>query len=773
MQRYNPDINKGLSSKEVQHRFEEGLNNENNIPLTKSIKEIIITNTFTLFNILNIILGILVLITGSYKNMAFLVIIILNTLISTIQEIRSKIITDKLSLISEAKVLVKRDSEEQYIDKTSIVLDDLMILKPGNQVVTDAIIIDGECEVNESCITGESNNIHKNKGDMLLSGSFIVENRVIAKVEHVGSDNYTAKITKDAKYIKEVNSELMKTLKTIIKFVSIIIIPVGILLFINQYSLSGNSFNTAILNTVAALVGMIPDGLILLTSTVLAVSSVFLATNKVLVQQLFCIETLARVDTLCLDKTGTLTEGYMEVDEVIPFNKDLSYIDDILVKIASTLDNDNATMDALKRKYNKQIKIAVKKKIPFSSAYKYSAIIEDKTYIIGAPSVLIKDSKIMTKVNELSKKGRIIAVGEADKEIIDRKLPDNITILGVIVLKDKIKKNAKKTLEHFKKQDVNVRIISGDSLYTIKEIANNLGIENTKAIDLFDVKDEDVNQFVEDNYIYARVTPSQKQIIIETLQKNGHVVAMIGDGVNDVLALKKSDCSIAMASGSDAARNVSELVLLNSDLGSLPSILNEGRKCINNIERSSSLFLTKTLYATLLAVIFIIINTNYPFEPVQLSLYNLITIGIPSFILALEPNTERIKKGKFLFRVLRGAIPTSISVITSIFICISIGNIVNFSTIEISTLATYILVIIGLRNLYKVCYPFNDLRTILYISLIVLFILITILFGDLFSLVKLDFLMMVFIFMISFIGIVLFNVIEKVYDYIYYKYFDV
>lgn len=770
MVRYNPDIDKGLSSKEVETRIREGLTNINNIPLTKSIKQIIFSNVFTLFNFLNIFLGVLVLLTGSIKNMAFLVIILCNTLISTIQEIRSKKITDKLSLISEAKVRVIRDGKEELIDKDDIVLDDIVLFRPGNQVVTDSIVVSGECEVNESCVTGESDNVHKKIGDMLLSGSFIVENRVVAKVEHVGMDNYTSRITKDAKYVKAVNSELMRTLNTIIKVVSIIVIPVGLLLFYNQYSLSGNTFNKAILNTVAALIGMIPDGLILLTSTVLAVSTVTLSTKNVLVQQLFCIETLARVDTLCLDKTGTLTVDHMDVEEVIPIDRNIEEVDSILTKIATVLDNDNATMDALKRKYDSHELIEVKKKIPFSSQYKYSAIEDDMTYIVGAPSVIVKDKKIMEKVDELSIRGRVVVLASSKSSIVDRKIPKDIEVLGLILISNKIKDTASKVLDYFRKQDVDVRVISGDSINTVCEIAKNVGLENIKAIDLFDIKDEDVDKYVLDNNIFGRVTPSQKKIIIETLQKDGHVVAMVGDGVNDVLALKTSDCSIAMASGSDAARNVSEIVLLNSDFDALPFILGEGRKCINNIERSSSLFLTKTLYASLLAVIFIIINTSYPFEPVQLSLYNMVTIGIPSFVLALEPNIERIKGGKFLFRVLQKAVPTAIAVLVAIFICINLGDWINFTRAEVSTIATYILVIIGFRNLYKVSYPFNNLRKYLYIFLVIFFIIISILFRTLFSLVPLDLLMIAFIFMISFISIMIFNIVEKIYDKIYNKY---
>src|SRR5574344_237827 len=716
---YNPNINEGLNSKQVEQRISDGLVNYNTMPITKSIKKIIFSNPFTLFNFLNICLGIAVLLTGSYRNLLFIFVIFANTSISIIQEIRSKLITDKLSLISQSKITVIRDGKEENINENDIVLDDLILFKPGNQVVTDSIIIDGYCEVNESCITGESENIYKKVGDMLYSGSFIVENRAIAKVEHIGADNYTSIITKDAKYIKKVNSELMHTLTTVIKFISIIIVPVGLLLFYHQYNLLDNTANQAILNTVAALIGMIPDGLILLTSTVLAVSSIRLAQNKVLVQELFCIETLARVDTLCIDKTGTITEGYMEVADIIPVDTSISYIENKLKDMVSVLDNDNATMDALYRRYKSNIKIPFKNRIPFSSVHKYSAIETDKTYIIGAPTVLFKD---------------------------------------------KIRLKAKDTLRYFRDQDVDVKIISGDSSITVMEIAESVGLSDAKAIDLYNMDIDKIPTIVDDYNIFARVTPEQKKVIIESLKKKKHTVAMIGDGVNDVLALKASDCSIAMASGSDAARNVSELVLLNSNFDSIPKILNEGRRSINNIERSSSLFLTKTLYASILAIIFIIIDSSYPFLPIQLSLYNLVTIGIPSIILALEPNNKRIKSGSFLLRVLSKAIPTSISVVICLLLSMYLGEFIGLPTEELSTMSTFILIIIGFRMIYKISVPFNEFRSILYIFLLIFTVVVSIVFKDWFCLVPLSLSAISLTVGISLLGIIIFGIVEKIFD---------
>src|SRR5574344_1145890 len=432
---YNPNINEGLNSKQVEQRISDGLVNYNTMPITKSIKKIIFSNTFTLFNFLNICLGIAVLLTGSYRNLLFIFVIFANTSISIIQEIRSKLITDKLSLISQSKITVIRDGKEENINENDIVLDDLILFKPGNQVVTDSIIIDGYCEVNESCITGESENIYKKVGDMLYSGSFIVENRAIAKVEHIGADNYTSIITKDAKYIKKVNSELMHTLTTVIKFISIIIVPVGLLLFYHQYNLLDNTANQAILNTVAALVGMIPNGLILLTSTVLAVSSIRLAKNSVLVQQLYCIETLARVDTLCLDKTGTITEGNMDIAEAKSLN-DKYDMHEILCAFSEYSEDDNATINAIKEKYIKKTTYNLDKFIPFSSERKYSGLVlEGTTYILGAPEFILKD--IPEEIRGKQIKNRVLVLIKCT-DIVRTKMI-NSELIGYIVIKDKLR----------------------------------------------------------------------------------------------------------------------------------------------------------------------------------------------------------------------------------------------------------------------------------------------------------------------------------------------
>ena len=534
---------KGLSSNEVNDRLKKGLTNKNRAVPTKSILKIITDNVFTLFNLLNFILALLIFFVSSYKNLLFMGIVVCNTLISMVQEIRSKRIVDKLSIITSLKSNVIRDNKIVNISNEDIVLDDIIILKSGNQIVTDCIILEGNVEVNESFITGESDLMSYKEGDELKSGSFVVVGKVIAKVVHVGNDNYVNVISSDAKYVKPLNSILMKSLNKIIKLVSIFIVPLGLLLFFNQYNLDKN-LETSIVNTVAALLGMIPEGLVLLTSTVLAVSVIRLARLNVLVQELYCIEMLARVDTICLDKTGTITSGKMEVIDVIKLEDyDLN---EIIGNIVNTLDSDNATSDALGNYFKKYDNYKVIKTIPFSPINKYSGVeFVEGRFLIGAPEFLCK-KKI--------------------KEIIDNQ--DNRTLLitkddlpiGVIVLKDEIRKNAKKMLNYLKNQNVDIKIISGDNLKTISKIANNVGLK-VSGIDLSKDEIDDINKY----NVFARVTPIQKKKIIEKLQNNNHFVAMTGDGVNDVLALKQSDCSITIKSGTDAARNVSQLILLKSD----------------------------------------------------------------------------------------------------------------------------------------------------------------------------------------------------------------
>ncbi len=664
---------KGLTSKEVKERQEKNqINYDTKVP-TKSIKKILKDNFLTLFNIINLILGIMIFSVGSYKNMLFLGIIIINTAISTIQEIHSKRIVDKLSIMTSSKVKVIRDGQKQEISIYELVLDDVMELNTGSQIATDSIILEGDIQVNESFITGESDSIYKKQGEKILSGSYIVSGKCKAKVEHIGKDNYTAQISSGAKYIKKVNSEIMNSLNRIIRFLTFAIIPIGIGLFYSQLQIDNTTFQEAVVKSVAGMIGMIPEGLVLLTSTVLAVSVIRLARTKVLVQELYCIETLARVDTLCLDKTGTLTEGMMEVKDFLPVNRTRKEMSNLLANIAKASEDENATIEAIRNYFtNIEKEWRPRQKIAFSSQTKWSGICFEKegTYLLGAPEYLLKkdlnqDSEIIEKQ---AKDYRVLAVAYSKEEIQNHEIPKRVELVGYVFILDKIRKEAKQTLKYFEKQGVDIKIISGDNPITVSKIAKQVGVKcYDKYIDMTTVeKAEEIEKLALTYTIFGRVSPTQKKALVEALQKAGRTVAMTGDGVNDVLALKTADCSIAMENGSDATKSVSQLILLDSNFASMPKVVAEGRRTINNIQRSATLFLVKTIYSGLLAVMFLVIGEAYPFVPIQMSLIGTITIGLPSFILALEPNKERIR-GNFLKNVIVRALPIGLAVVINIF----------------------------------------------------------------------------------------------------------
>lgn len=729
VERYNPNIEKGLNDEQINKRKLENLVNYDTTLPTKSIKSIIINNFFTIFNLMNLLLALAVFAVGEYKNMLFMIIIIINTSISTIQEIHSKRIIDKLSLISNTKVDCIRNGKKEKIEINEIVLDDMLQFEMGNQIVTDCILVDGEIEVNESFITGEADSVVKKAGDMILSGSFVSSGKCIAKVEHIGEENFTSKISKETRYIKKIKSEIMTSLNQIIKTVSIIIIPVGTLLFFNQLTLDGGVLKDAVIHTVAAMIGMIPEGLVLLTSTVLAVSVIRLSKSKVLVQELFCIETLARVDTLCLDKTGTITEGKIQVNEIIPFNTDEKEIKEILYEIAESSEDSNSTIEAIRNKVKKtklKNEWKVIKKIAFSSEKKWSGIeFENKgSYIIGAPEFILKEKieEYKEKINKYADDYRVVLLAHSKNSFREKELPKDIEVLGVILMTDKIRKNAKTTLQYFKEQGVDIRIISGDNPKTVSNVAKRAGVEEyEKYIDCTTLQnEEELEEAVKKYKIFGRVTPIQKKKIIVDLKKLGHTVAMTGDGVNDIIALKEADCSIAMASGSDASRNVSQLVLLDSDFGAMPKIVAEGRRTINNLERSATLFLSKTIYSTILAILFVFINVQYPFMPIQLSLISLVCIGIPSFVLALEPNKARVK-GKFIGNVISKSIPAAITVILNIIIVLIINAFYQLPLEVYSTICIMLTVLTGFMLLFKISRPLNMLRGILILSLIMIF----------------------------------------------------
>lgn len=718
----------GLTRIEVENRIRDNKVNYDTSVKTKSIRDIIISNSFTLFNIINILLALLLVTVGSYKNTLFIFIIIINSLISIIQEVRSKRELDKLKVIASNSVLVLRDGIEEEIHINDIVLDDIIIFNIGNQVVVDSIVVDGEVEVNESFITGEAKTIYKKKGDKLLSGSFIVSGRCLAEVEHVGLDNYVAKISSNTKYSKPVSSEIMRSLNRIVSTISFIIVPVGILLFSSQYSAS-NNFNEAITSTVAGIIGMIPEGLVLLTSTVLAVSVIKLSKKKVLVQDLYCIEMLARVDVACLDKTGTITEGKLEVVRDVSFNdRDISYI---ISNINGASIDSNPTALALLDKYGKSNDKKVEEVIPFSSSRKYSGVkFSDITYVVGAPEFILKDNykKYEKIISPYLEDYRVLMVGEYKKNIIDTKL------VGLILIQDKIRESAPSTIEYFKKQEVDLKIISGDDARSVLGIAKRAGFsDDTLAINATVLEtDQDILEAVSKYSVFGRVTPDQKRKFILALQKLGHSVLMGGDGVNDVLALKEADASVAMNSGADAAKNVSQLILLDSDFSSIPDIVAEGRRTINNIERSASLFIVKTIYTFLLVFLFINTKSRYPFIPIQLSLLSTLTIGIPSFVLALEFNNNRVKSG-FLLNVIKKALPTSILIVFNILIIYLLGMLFSISSNEISTMCVIISAFIGFMHLYNICNKNNIIHRLLIVVLALVFLISYIFFKEFFS----------------------------------------
>ena len=776
IERFNPDISKGLTDEQVEQRKKENLVNYDTSVPTKSIKRILFENFFTLFNFLNLFLAIAIFCVGSYKNMLFIFIVIINTAISTIQEIHSKKVVDKLSIMASSKSRVIRNGKKEEISVNDIVLDDILEFHTGNQIATDCIILGGTVQVNESFITGEPDSIEKKIGDMLLSGSYIVNGTCTAKVEHIAEDNFTAKISSGAKYVKKVKSEIMTSLQKIIRFLTFAIVPIGIALFYTQ--LQETTFQDAVVKTVAAIIGMIPEGLVLLTSTVLAVSVIRLSKSKVLVQELYCIETLARVDTLCLDKTGTLTEGCMEVKNIIPFNIEYSDMANILSNIAKFSDDENSTIQAIQNKFtNINNEFVPIQKVAFSSKTKWSGISFDKhgSYVLGAPEFVLKNNfkSHQKQIEDFAQDYRVLVLAHSDNDFKNNSLPNDLELIGYVLILDKIRKEAKYTLSYFDKQGVDIKIISGDNPVTVSKIAKQVEVKNwDKYIDMSTLNsDEEIfekdlaNKFT----VFGRVSPTQKQALVKSLQSSGKTVAMTGDGVNDVLALKASDCSIAMANGSDAAKNVSQLVLLDSNFASMPKVVAEGRRTINNLQRSASLFLVKTIYSTILALMFLLMSDVYPFIPIQLSLISVVTIGIPSFILALEPNNERVK-GNFLRQVISKALPSGLCVAINIFILSMLNRNGIILDKDFSSLCVISTGMCGLILLFKLCktrkgentrLPFSIFRLTLGICLTCIFVFGLTSLNWLFSIVPLEPLILPIIFILV-LSIVNFTVLSFV-----------
>ncbi|MGN0790243.1 MAG: HAD-IC family P-type ATPase [Christensenellales bacterium] len=727
---------RGLTSAEVAERVKEGKVNGEQTIRTKSVGRIIFDNTFTFFNFIFFVMAVILAFFASFDkdgigNYGFVILCVFNTLVGIIQELRAKHTMDKLSLISAPKVIVLRDGTESEIKVRDIVLDDVMILSAGQQICADSVVTDGSIEVNESLITGEPDAIRKNAGDKLMSGSFVVSGRAKARVEHVGMDNFAMKISAGAKYIKKPVSVIRNSLNKIVKTMSVIIVPLGIALFCVKYLVQGNGLDDTVITTIGSLVGMIPSGLVMLSSAVFCLSVIRIAKHHTLAQDMYCVETLARVDVLCLDKTGTITEGSMEIQGIKTVDVSEDEFKVHLKSLMNALPDDNATATAV-RNYVEEVCAGdeAESTVPFSSVRKWSAArINGVTYVMGAPEFVFPDEsdEMVAITREKAEEGlRVIVFASTACNLEGDTLPDNLKPEGFIFIADKIRKEAPDTLRFFREQGVNVKIISGDNPVTVRAVAKRAGLDDCdNIIDMSTLKtDEEVMEAADKYTVFGRVLPDQKLLLVKALKAKGHTVAMTGDGVNDVLALKEADCSVAMASGSDAAKNVSSLVLLDSNFASMPKVVAEGRRSINNLERSASLFLVKTGYNLLIALLFLIVPSVLPFEPRQLTLLGGVTIGIPSTILALEKNNKRVE-GRFLPKVIMKAVPGIITVMTGIIAIVIVTQCIftGLSQEEQQSLYFLATVFAGYLFVFKSCCPFNILHAAVFVFVILLLVL--------------------------------------------------
>ena len=823
----------GLTDEQVNERIEQGKVNADENPNTRTYKQIVRENTLTFFNFLNLVLLILVLMVGSYKNAFFVGIIIINTLIGIAQEIRAKKTIDKLAILTAKKSIVIREGKKWTVPTEDLVLDDLVCLKTGDQVPADAKVLEGSVEVNESLLTGESDNLPKNVGDELFSGSFVTSGEACCQIIHVGKDNYAAQITSEAKEFKRHNSELKNSLNAILKVISIIIVPLGALLFYKQYYIVENTFKASVVSMVAGVLGMIPEGLVLLTSVALTLGALVLANKKTLVQELYCIETLARVDTLCLDKTGTITEGTMCVGRVEPWSEsllrnltedkeepdeggmlqdqeiqpenaetqnpdtgsqteadqaeitdetavlqDIHEIEDMMGNLMYVLKDQNATIDALRKRFPTKTSMTPEHIIPFSSDRKYSgAVFEDRgTYLMGAAQFLFPEGReeILEVCQKYAQEGlRVLTLAHSSQMAEGTELPADLEPVALLLLTDVIREEAPDTLKFFDSQEVDLKVISGDDPVTVSAIAKRAGLKNAESyVDATTLEtEEDLEEAVSKYSVFGRVTPQQKKEMVQALQKQGHTVAMTGDGVNDVLALKEADCSIAMAQGSDAAKNIANVVLLDSNFASMPHIVNQGRRVVNNIRTAASMFLIKTMFSVMLSLLTIFFGNTYPFEPIQMSLISACAVGIPTFLLAQENNYDKIDH-TFLRHVFLNAFPAAITISSCVFAIMLVCQNVYHSNAMLSTACVLVTGWNYMAALKTVYAPLNTYRKVIIYGMQFIFFAAAVMFQKLLALGSLDFGLIILVFILMTFAPVLIDVITSWLKGIYAKSLD-
>lgn len=741
--RYRPDHQTGLTAQQVQEHRMHGWTNQPVDPPSKTTKEIIQENVFTYFNLIFLVLAVLLCLVGSFRDLTFLPVIVLNTLIGIIQETRAKKVLDNLTMLNAPHAMVIRDGKKSQINAEDLVIDDIVIFEAGNQVCADAEVCAGEVQVNESLLTGESDEITKRKGDQLMSGSFIVSGQCHARLDKVGADSYISRLTLEAKAMQNTEqSEMIRSLDKLVKWVGVAIIPIGIILFIQAFVFQGEGFRSSVTSMIAAVIGMIPEGLYLLASVALAVSSIRLAQKKVLLHDMKCIETLARVNVLCVDKTGTITENTMEVQDVIPTKEyeegKLRPLSELLGDFTAAQSSDNITMEAMKRYFKIVSGKKAVAKTGFSSASKYSSVtFEEASYVLGAPEFVLKEQyeNYEEAISAHASKGaRVLVFGTAKEEPDGKPLKEAVTPLAYVLLANPIRQEAKETFTYFAEQGVEVKVISGDNPLTVSEVAKEAGIAGAERyVDASTLHtEEEMRAAVLNNAVFGRVTPNQKRKFVQILKEEGKTVAMTGDGVNDVLALKDADCSIAMASGSDAAAQASQLVLLESDFSCMPEVVLEGRRVVNNIQRSASLFLVKNIFSFLLSLVSFVFMFTYPLEPSQISLISMFTIGVPAFFLALEPN-KNIIKGHFLTNVFLKALPAALTDVLAVGALVIFGRTFGVSSADISTAATMLLSIVGFMILYTISAPMNVLRGVILGGCIVGLLFCSIFLNNLFA----------------------------------------